>query len=73
MFQYKILVPFNADQACLKLHGQLFSSEQVAIDILSLFLTEKGIDFRIKQTMDRTVFLNAQRGELASVVSCPMT
>jgi hypothetical protein len=73
MTQFKILVPFHAYHACLELHGQIFSSEHVAIDILKLFLTEKGIDFRIKQTTDRTVFLNAQRGELASVVPCPMT
>jgi hypothetical protein len=73
MIQFKVLVPFHAYQVCLELHGQIFSSEKVAIDILTLCLTEKGIGFRIRHTRERTVFFNAQRGELASVVACPMT
>jgi len=73
MLQFKIRVPFHAGQACLELHGQLFSSEQVAIDLLTRILSQKGIDYQIKRTKSGMIFFNIQQGELAIVVPCPMT
>jgi hypothetical protein len=73
MLQFKIRVPFDAGQVCLELHGQLFSSEQVAMAMLERLFSQHGIDYRIKRTDSGQVFLNTQQGELARVIPCPMT
>jgi hypothetical protein len=65
---FKIQIPNHANYIHPELKGLSFDSEKAAIDMLTLFFTEKGVDFKIKRTRDRVFFYNAQVGELASVV-----
>jgi len=71
MRRFKILVPLHVGHPCLDLHGQLFNSEQVAIDLLTKLLSQKGIEYQIKRIDSGMIFFNILQGELASVVPCP--
>ena len=65
---FKIEIPSHSENI-FGLRFFLFSDEQVAIDSLEKIFTQKNIDFKFKQTKDRKVFVNNEKGELASIVS----
>ena len=68
MAAYKIQVPFHASHR-IRPETFIFNREQEAIDTLTNYLTQNGIDFKIKQVLKRKAFVNKELGELASVIS----
>jgi len=70
MPEYKIQLPNNTVHY-IELDGLSFGQEEDAVVTLVKVFGQGEIDFTIKQTRDRKVFINTQQGELASVVcSC---
>ena len=69
MAVYKIQVPFHTTHR-IQPERLTFNREQEAIDTLTNYLTKNGIDFKIKQFLERKAFVNKELGELASVISC---
>jgi hypothetical protein len=52
MATYKIQVPFHASHR-IQLETFTFEQEREAIDTLTNYLTQNGIDFKIKQVLKR--------------------